>query len=158
MQRPDQSVAPPSGAAPTSRWRRRVLSAGWAAVIAIVILAGLLAGLIGLIKVQGVIFPLNVHTLEGCLADPAVVDARAPCPKEAEATLEYPDGRTVVIRGTPQEVKRRVDLATDKVIAAERWRGVGYLLAAALLVGSGIAAIVWKLVRRRRAGAVTGRS
>jgi hypothetical protein len=26
---------------------------------------------------------------------------------------------------------------------------VGYLLAAALLVGSGIAAIVWKMVRRR---------
>jgi hypothetical protein len=147
MDSPDQPAA--LGAAPTSDWRRRVLSAGWVAFIAIVVLTGLLTGLIGLTKVQGVILPLNVHTLEGCLADPAVVDARAPCPKEAEAVLEYPDGRTVVIRGTPQEVKRRMDLTTEKVVAAERWRGVGYLLVATLLVGSGIAAIVWNVLRRR---------
>lgn len=113
------------------------------------ILTGLLIGLIGLIKVQGESFPLNGHMLEGCLADPAVVDARAPCPKQAEAVLEYPDGRTVVIKGTPEEVKRRVDLATAKVVLAERWRGLGYLLMAALLVGGGIAVIVWKVVRRR---------
>jgi hypothetical protein len=149
MQRPDQPAAPPPGAAPTSRWRRRVRSAGWVVFIAVVSLAGLLTGLIGLVKVQGVSFPLNVHTVEGCLADPVVVDARAPCPKQAEAVLEYPDGRTVVITGTPQEVKRRVDLATEKVVAAERWRGLGYLGVAALLVGSGIAAIVWEVVRRR---------
>ena len=43
----------------------------------------------------------------------------------------------------------RLNLAVEKVVAAERRRGVGYLLAAALLVGSGIAAIVWKMVRRR---------
>jgi len=42
-----------------------------------------------------------------------------------------------------------VDRAVDEVVAAERRRGVGYLLLAALLVGSGIAAIVWELVRRR---------
>jgi hypothetical protein len=125
-------------------------------LIAIVVLTGLLTGLVGLIKVQGGIIPLNVHTLEGCLADPAVVDARAPCPQEAEAVLEYPDGRTVVIRGAPQEVKRRVDPAVAKVVAAERWRGVGYLLVAALLVGSGIAAIVWEVVRRRRRRARRG--
>jgi hypothetical protein len=40
-----------------------------------------------------------------------------------------------------------------KVVAAERWRGLGYLLVAALLVGSGIAAISWKVVRRRPRGA-----
>jgi hypothetical protein len=125
MHHQDQPAAALPGAAPTSRWRRRVLFAGWVAFIAIVVLTGLITGLIGLIKVQGVIIPLNIHTLEGCLADPSVVDARAPCPQEAEAVLEYPDGHTVVIRGTPQEVKRRVDLATDMVIAAERRRGVG---------------------------------
>jgi hypothetical protein len=38
-----------------------------------------------------------------------------------------------------------MDRAVDEVVAAERWRGVGYLL-----VGSGIAAIVWEVVRRRR--------
>ncbi len=149
MQRPDQPVAPPPGAAATSNWRRRVLSTGWVAFIAIAVLTGLLTGLIGLLKVQGAIFPLNIHTLESCLADPAVVDARAPCPQQAEAVLEYPDGRTVVIRGAPQEVKRRVQLATQKVVAAERWRGLGYLLVATLLLGSAIAAIVWRVVRHR---------
>ena len=150
MDSPDQPAASPPAAAATSNWRRRVLGAGWVAFIAIVVVTGLLSGLIGVIKVQGVIFPLNVHTREGCLADPAVVDARAPCPQQAEAVLEYPGGRTVVIRGAPQEVKRRVDLATEKVVAAQRWPGVGYLLVAVLLVGSGIAAIVWGVVRRRR--------
>jgi hypothetical protein len=144
-----QPAAQPPGAAPSSSWRRRVLYAGWVAVIAIVILTGLLAGFIGLIKVQGVIFPLNREIREGCLRDPALVDPQLPCPKEAEAILRYPDGRTEVIRGTPQEVHRRMDPAVAKVVAAERRRGVGYLLVAALLVGSGIAAIVWEVVRRR---------
>jgi hypothetical protein len=53
MQRPDQPEAPPPGAAPASNWRRRVLSAGWAAFIAIVVLTGLLTGLIGLIRSKG---------------------------------------------------------------------------------------------------------
>jgi hypothetical protein len=129
--------------------RRRALDAGWIAFIAIVILTGLLTGLVGLIKVQGEIIPLNIETREGCLRDPALVDPQLPCPMEAEAILRYPDGRTVVIRGTPREVQRRLNLAVEKVVAAERRRGVGYLLAAALLVGSGIAVIVWKMVRRR---------
>ncbi len=119
-------------------------------MVAIVILAGLLTGLVGLIKVQGGIFPLNREIREGCLADPSLVDPQLPCPKEAEAILRYPDGRTVVIGGSPQEVQRRMDRAVDEVMAAERRRGVGYLLVAALLVGSGMAAIVWKVVRRRR--------
>jgi hypothetical protein len=38
-----------------------------------------------------------------------------------------------------------MDRAVDEVVAVERWRGVGYLL-----VGSGIAAIVWEVVHRRR--------
>jgi len=82
-----------------------------------------------------------------------VVDPQLPCPKEAEAILRYPDGRTVVIRGTPQEVDQRMDRAVARVVAAERWRGLGYLLVAALLVGSGIAAIFWKVVHRRPRGA-----
>jgi hypothetical protein len=49
-----------------------------------------------------------------------------------------------------------VDPAVAKVVAAERWRGVGYLLVATLLVGSGIAAIVWEVVRRRRRRARRG--
>jgi hypothetical protein len=77
------------------------------------------------------------------------VDSQTPCPQEAEAILQYPDGRTVVIQGTPQEVQRRMDRAVDAVVVAERWRGVGYLLVATLLVGGGIAAILWKVVRRR---------
>jgi hypothetical protein len=147
MNRPDHPVASPAGAAPTSGWRRRVLV--YAACLALIAI-GVLLGLLGLIKVQGGIIPLNIQTREGCLADPAVVDAQAPCPKQAEAVLEYPDGRTVVIRGAPQEVKRRVDLATEKVVAAERWRGLGYLLVAALLVEAGLAAIAWQLVQRGR--------
>jgi hypothetical protein len=153
MQRPDQPVAPPPGATSTSKLRRRALDAGWIAFIAIVILTGLLTGLVGLIKVQGEIIPLNIETREGCLRDPALVDPQLPCPMEAEAILRYPDGRTVVIRGTPQEVDQRMDPAVAKVVAAERWRGLGYLLVAALLVGSGIAAISWKVVRRRPRGA-----
>jgi hypothetical protein len=149
VHRSDQPAAPAPGAAPTGSWRRRVVHAGWVAVIAVVILAGLLSGFIGSIKVQGVIIPLNVETREGCLRDPALVDPQLPCPKEAEAILRYPDGRTVVIRGTPQQVHRRMDLAVAEVVAAERRRGLGYLLVAALLVGSGIAAIVWEVVRRR---------
>jgi hypothetical protein len=150
MQRPDQPVAPPPEAAPTTRWRRRALDAGWVAVIAVVIVTGLLTGFIGSIKVQGVIIPLNIELREGCLRDPALVDPQLPCPKQTEAILRYPDGRTVVIKGTPQQVQRRMDPAVAKVVAAERRRGVGYLLVAALLVGSGIAAIVWEVVRRRR--------
>jgi hypothetical protein len=149
MQRPDQPAAPPPGAAPTRNWRRRVLAAGWVVVVAIVVLTGLLIGLVGAIKVQGAQYPLNIELREGCLADPALGKPQVPCPKQAEATLRYPDGRTEVIRGTPQEVQRRMDLAVEKVVAAERRRGVGYLLVAALLVGGGIAAIVWKVVRHR---------
>jgi hypothetical protein len=33
-------------------------------------------------------------------------------------------------------------VAVEEVVAAERWRGVGYLLVAALLAGSGIAVVV----------------
>jgi hypothetical protein len=150
MQRSDQPEAPPPGAAPTSKWRRRVLFAGWVAFIAIIVLTGLLTGLVGSIKVQGVIIPLNIELREGCLRDPSLVDPQLPCPKQAEAILRYPDGQTVVIRGTPQEVRRRMDPAVEQVVAAERRRGVGYLLVAALLVGSGIGAIVWEAVRRRR--------
>jgi hypothetical protein len=149
MHRPDQPGALPPGAAPSSRWRRRAHDAGWVAGIAIVILTGLVIGLIGSIKVQGVEYPLNIELREGCLADPALVDPQLPCPKQAEAILRYPDGRTEVIRGTPQQVQRRMDPVVKKVVAAERRRGVGYLLVAALLVGSGIAAIVWEVVRRR---------
>jgi hypothetical protein len=105
--------------------RRRALDAGWIAFIAIVILTGLLTGLVGLIKVQGEIIPLNIETREGCLRDPALVDPQLPCPMEAEAILRYPDGRTVVIRGTPQEVDQRMDPAVAKVVAAERWRAWG---------------------------------
>jgi hypothetical protein len=149
LQPPDQPAAPPPRAAPTSTWRRRVLAAGWVVVVAIVALTGLLAGLVGAIKVQAAEYPLNVELREGCLADPALAEPQAPCPKQAEAILRYPDGRTEVIRGTPQQVQRRVDLAVEEVVAAERRRGVGYLLVAALLVASGIAAVVWKVVRRR---------
>ena len=99
MNRPDHPVASPAGAAPTSGWRRRVLV--YAACLALIAI-GVLLGLLGLIKVQGGIIPLNIQTREGCLADPAVVDAQAPCPKQAEAVLEYPDGRTVVIRELPK--------------------------------------------------------
>jgi hypothetical protein len=102
-----------------------------------------------LLKVQGVVIPLNAEMREGCLADPSLVPPRASCPREAEAILRYPDGRTQVIRGTPQQVQRRVARATDRVVAAERWRGLGYLLAATLLVETGIAVIAWQLVRRR---------
>lgn len=93
--------------------------------------------------------PLNIELREGCLADPPLADAQNPCPRQTEAILRYPDGPIVVIRGTPQEVRRRVDRAVDEVVAAEPRRGVGYLLLAAVLVGSGIAAIGWKAVRRR---------
>ncbi len=147
MHRPDQPPAPPARAAPTSRWRRRVFYyTGGLALIVI----GALIGLMGLIKVQGVIIPLNIELREGCLADPSLVPPRASCPHEAEAILRYPDGRTEVIRGTPEKVQRRVAVATEPLIAAERWRGLGYLLVAMLLVESGIAAIVWQLVRRGR--------
>jgi hypothetical protein len=151
MHHPDQRVAPPpppaAGAAPTSRWRRRVLySAGCLALIAI----GAVLGLIGLIKVQGGIIPLNIETREGCLADPSLVPPRASCPHQAEAILRYPNGRTEVIRGTPQQVQQRVARATEPLIAAERWRGLGYLLVATLLVEAGTAAIAWQLVHRRR--------
>jgi hypothetical protein len=149
MYRLGQPAAAAPGATPTSRWRRRALNTGWVAVIATVVLTGLLTGLIGVIKVQAVIIPLNIELREGCLADPSLVDPQARCPKEGEATLRYHDGHTVVIRGTPQEVQRRIDRAVDEVVVAERWRGVGYLLVAALLIGSGIAAIVFDLVRRR---------
>jgi hypothetical protein len=148
MRRPDQPTAPPR-AAPTSNWRRRVLAAGWVVVAAIVALTGLLAGLVGAIKVQAAQYPLNIELREGCLADPALLEPQTPCPKQAEAILRYPGGRTEVLRGTPQEVQQRVDLAVEEAVAAERRQGVGYLLLAALLVASGIAAIVWKLVRRR---------
>jgi hypothetical protein len=147
MHRPDQPPAPPARAAPTSRWRRRVFYyTGGLALIVI----GALIGLMGLIKVQGVIIPLNIELREGCLADPSLVPPRASCPHEAEAILRYPDGRTEVIRGTPDKVQRRMAVATEPLIAAERWRGLGYLLVAMLLVESGIAAIVWQLVRRGR--------
>ena len=148
-EQPPPPPPPPPGAASTSNWRRRVLSAGWVAGVAIVVLAGLLTGLVGWIKVQGAVYPLNIELREGCLADPALGEPQTPCPKQAQAVLRYPDGRTEVIQGTPREVQRRLNLAVEKVVAAERRRGVGYLLAAALLVGSGIAAIVWKMVRRR---------
>ena len=134
MHRPDQPPAPPARAAPTSRWRRRVFYyTGGLALIVI----GALIGLMGLIKVQGVIIPLNIELREGCLADPSLVPPRASCPHEA-------------IRGTPEKIQRRVAVATEPLIAAERWRGLGYLLVAMLLVESGIAAIVWQLVRRGR--------
>jgi hypothetical protein len=55
-----------------------------------------------------------------------------------------------VAQGTPEQVQRRVAQATDPVITAERWRGLGYLLVATLLVEAGIAVIAWQLVRRRR--------
>jgi hypothetical protein len=147
MNRPDHPVVPPTGAAPPSGWRRRVLVyAGCLALIAI----GALLGLLGLIKVQGGIIPLNIQTREGCLADPSLVPPRASCPHQAEATLHYPDGRTEVIRGTPQQVQRRVARTTDPIITAQRWRGLGYLLVATLLVEAGIAVIAWQLVRRGR--------
>jgi hypothetical protein len=111
---------------------------------------GALIGLIGLIKIQGVVYPLNVELREGCLADPSVVAPRASCPHEAEAILHHADGRTEVIQGTPQEVQRRVALATDEVRAAERRRGLGDLLVATLLVGGGIAAFIRALVLRGR--------
>jgi hypothetical protein len=57
MYRPGQPAAAAPGAAPTDRWRRRVLDAGWVALIAIAILTGLLTGLIGVIKVQAVTIP-----------------------------------------------------------------------------------------------------
>jgi hypothetical protein len=137
-------MAPPPGAAPIRRWPRRVFYyAGCFALIA----AGGLIGLIGLLKVQGAEYPLNVEMRQGCLADPSLVPPGASCPHEAEAVLHYPQGRTEVIRGTPQQVERRVARATDRVVAAERWRGLGYLLVATLLVGGGIAAIGWGLVR-----------
>jgi hypothetical protein len=82
-------------------------------------------GLIGLIKVQGGIIPLNIETREGCLADPSLVPPRASCPHQAEAILRYPNGRTEVIRGTPQQIQQRVTRATEPLIAAERWRGLG---------------------------------
>jgi hypothetical protein len=140
-------VASLAEAAPTSGWRRRVfVYAGCLALVAI----GALLGLLGLIKVQGGIIPLNVELREGCLTDPSVVAPRASCPHEAEAILHYPNGRTEVIRGTPQQVERRVARATDPIIAAERWRGLGYLLVATLLVEAGIAVTAWQLVRRKR--------
>ena len=146
MNRPDSPVASLPGAAPTSGLRRRVLIyAGCLALIAI----GALLGLLGLIKVQGAIIPLNIATREGCLADPSLVPPRASCPYQAEAILHYPNGRSEAIRGTPQQVQRRVTQATDSVMTAERWRGLGYLLVATLLVEAGIAAIAWQLVRRR---------
>ena len=62
MHRPDQPPAPPARAAPTSRWRRRVFYyTGGLALIVI----GALIGLMGLIKVQGVIIPLNIELREG---------------------------------------------------------------------------------------------
>jgi hypothetical protein len=147
MHRPDHPAAPPAGAAATSRWRQRVLvSAGGLALVAI----GALLGLMGLIKVQGVIIPLNIQTREGCLANPSLVPPRASCPHQVEAILHYPNGRTEVIRGTPEKVQRRVAVATDQIIAAERWRGLGYLLVATLLVEAGIVAIAWQLVHQRR--------
>jgi hypothetical protein len=146
MNHPDP-VASLNGAAPTSGWRRRVLVyAGCLALIAI----GALLGLLGLIKVQGVIIPLNVQTREGCLADPSLVPPRASCLQQAEAILRYPNGRAELIRGTPQQVQRRVARVTDKVTAAERSRGLGYLLVATLLVEAGIAVIAWQLVQRGR--------
>jgi hypothetical protein len=144
MNRPDHPAVPPAGAAPTGGWRRRVRYTGGVVLIGV----GGLLGLLGLIKVQGVVIPLNIQLREGCLADPARVDPQRPCPKQAEAILRYPNGRTQVIGGTPQQVQRRMDPAVKKVVAAERRRGVGYLLAAALLAGSGITAIVWEVVRR----------
>ena len=147
MNRPNHPVVSLAGAAATSGWRRRVLvSAGCLALLAI----GALLGLLGLIKVQGVVIPLNIQTREGCLADPSLVPPRASCPHQAEATLHYPNGRTEVIRGTPQQVQRRVARATDPVITAERWRGLGYLLVATLLLEAGIAVIAWQLLRRGR--------
>jgi hypothetical protein len=146
MNRPDHPVASLAGAAPTSGWRRRVLVyAGCLALIAI----GALLGLLGLIKVHGGIIPLNIETREGCLADPSLVPPQASCPYQAEAILHYPNGRTEAIRGTPQQVERHVARATDPIITAERWRGLGYLLVATLLVEAGIAVIAWELVRRR---------
>jgi hypothetical protein len=147
MNRPDQQVASAAGAAPTSRWRRRVFY--YAGCLALIVI-GALIGLLGLIKVQGVIIPVNIELREGCLADPSLVDPRTPCPYEAEAILRYPNGRTEVIRGTPQQVQRRVARTTDPLITAERWRGLGYLLVAMLLVEAGIAAIAWQLLRRGR--------
>lgn len=147
MHRPDHPAAPPAGAAASGGWRSALVYAGCLALITI----GALLGLLGLIKVQGVIIPLDIQTREGCLADPSLVPPQASCPHQAEAILHYPDGHTQVIRGTPQQVHRRMDSAVEAVIAAERRRGVGYLLVAALLVGSGIGAIVWEVVQRRRA-------
>jgi hypothetical protein len=144
MNRPDPPVARPQAPAPIGSWRRRLLYAGCLALIA----TGVLAGLLGSIKLQAVTFPLNVEMREGCLADPSLVDPRAPCPHEAEAVLRYPDGRTEVIRGTPKEVKRRVTRATEPVVAAERRSGLVYLVVATLLLGGGIAAIARDLRRR----------
>ena len=146
MGRPDHPVTSPAGAAPTSGWRRVLVYVGCLALIAI----GALLGLLGLIKVQGAIIPLNIQTREGCLADPSLVPPRDSCPYQAEAILHYPNGRTEVIRGTPQQVERRVARATEPIIAAERWRGLGYLLVATLLVEAGLAVIAWQLLRRRR--------
>jgi hypothetical protein len=141
---------PPRNGAPTrptsKRGWRVLYYGGCLALIAI----GALIGLVGLIKVQGVLIPLNIELREGCLADPSLVDPREPCPHQAEAILRYPDGRTEVIRGTPLKVDRRVARITDKLVAAERSRGLGYLLVATLLVEGGIAAIAWQLVRGRR--------
>lgn len=145
MNPPGQPVTPPAEAASTVGWRRRVI---FYISCVVLIAVGVLIGLIGVIKVKGVEYPLNVETREGCLADPSLVTPWASCPHEAEAILRHPDGRTEVIRGTPQQVKRRVAQVTDQVVAAQRWRGVGYLLVATLLVGVGVAAIAWRLVGR----------
>jgi hypothetical protein len=143
MNRPDQPVAGPQVPAPIGSWRRRLLYAGCLALIAV----GALVGLMGSIKLQAVTFPLNIEMREGCLADPSLVDPRAPCPHEAEAILRYRDGRTEVIKGAPQEVERRVTRATEPVVAAERRSGLVYLVVATLLLGGGIAAIAQDLRR-----------
>jgi hypothetical protein len=146
QQQPDPSAASSPEIASTGTWQRVFCQAGCVALIAI----GAVFGFIGLLKIQAVEYPLNIEMRAGCLADPSLRSPGAPCPHEAEAILHYPDGRSELVRGAPQQVERRVTQATQKVIAAERWRGVGYLLVTTLLVGSGIAAIAWRWARRRR--------
>ena len=59
MNRRDHPVTSPAGAAPTSGWRRVFVYVGCLALIVI----GALLGLLGLIKLQAVEYPLNVEPL-----------------------------------------------------------------------------------------------
>jgi hypothetical protein len=76
MHRPDRSAASPPGAAPTSRWRRRILYAGCLAPDR----QRRPDRAHGSAQGPRVECQLNVELREGCLADPSVVAPRALCP------------------------------------------------------------------------------